>query len=120
MGFSFDIQTWLFHGKMGEFGDRAIGEVAYIIATCDKTGRRWREPGSTLLVGVDESEDGFGYSYDADPDSIRIERLYDRVEILRGSSPGSDWREIQPAYGSAAWEAWAAEEDYSARLYGGD
>jgi hypothetical protein len=106
MALQFGIRSDLCDFGATEDGERYIGEIYYIVAE-DKIGCRWAN--NKIFPGVEtiDTEDGGVYYADIREDAISsASKLLRRIETLNLESvvDRQGWHEIEPCFGSQAYE----------------
>ena len=126
MALSFGVREDLVDLGRDEDGSVVVGRSFYVVAE-DEAGHRWAHSHSFLDHVRAVDEDGLRYWARRDGADAGAERLLARVEahVAAGGRLASEhWVEIDPAYGSAAYQGldvlgyFAARERQAAREAG--
>lgn len=109
MALSFDYRDDLVDLGRDEDGSVVVGRSFYVVAQ-DEAGHRWAHSHSFLdRVSFYDAEEGVRYWDHRDLAEVEaaVARLRDRIEAhvaAGGRLDGAHWVEVDPAYGSAAYQ----------------
>lgn len=110
---TFEIASDLYVAGRTEDGFDYTAEVYFITAT-NARGDRWRF--ETTFPGCETCQDDEGYTHFGDirPQAqAQAEKLMARMQA-RGAINLQHWREDRPVYGSSAYQAYGAADDWEA------
>jgi len=94
-------------GQHWEDGEPMIGEVIYFVAM-DSKGRRFRGPGMSLHHMSEEIDGDYEPPVLIEkPNRGELEAQWEAEAAAMSGPIPDNWFEIEPAYGSPYWDAWA-------------
>jgi hypothetical protein len=106
MALSFGVRDDLVDLGRDEDGSVVVGRSFYVVAE-DEAGHRWAHSSSFLDHVRAVDEDGLRYWARRDGADAAADRLLDRIEAAVAAGRRLDaahWVEVDPAYGSAAYQ----------------
>jgi hypothetical protein len=110
----FAVCSDLYVAGRTEDGEDYTAEVYFVVAE-DARGNRWRHHASFPGAGTPEyDEEGFGPYFADVRESAKAEadKLLARIVAAGGRIDLAHWSEDRPAYGSAAYQAYGAFNDW--------
>jgi hypothetical protein len=110
MKYHFAVASDLYNAGRNEDGREYHAEVYYVIAT-DEAGARWSHHSRFKGCKVVATDDGPAFLDLREQAQAQVERLRARIE-LAGAIDLDYWREERPAYGSSAYVAYGAANDW--------
>ena len=111
--FFFDVASDLYLAGKTEDGRDFHAELYYVVAE-DADGNRWRH--ETSFRGADpvRHDDGFWQFGDVRASAqAAAERLVLAIQRKGGAIDLAHWREMRPAYGSAAYVQYGQSDDWA-------
>lgn len=111
MKMTFGVASDLYLAGRTEDGHDFTAELYYVVAE-DARGNRWRHETNFPGADAQRDEDGFWHFGDVrETAQKRAERLLARVERVGQINP-AHWRDMRPAYGSAAYVQYGQFDDW--------
>ena len=110
--YQFSVVSDLYLAGRTEDGADFTAEVYYVVAE-DARGNRYAHV--SRFPGADASRDDDGYWHFADvreASAAEATRLCARIEAAGGVIDHAHWSPMRPAYGSAAYMAYGAADDW--------